>query len=102
MVQDRYTQWVQAYPVPSKHHEEVNDRVMEFFGPEYHPDYSGPGAKKAPNRIYTDNAEEYARAFKDLHWLADTSTPHRSETNGIAERAVRRVREGTSAMLAQS
>ena len=30
------------------------------------------------------------------------STPHRSETNGIAERAVRRVKEGTSVMLLQS
>ena len=29
-------------------------------------------------------------------------TPHRSETNGIAERAVRRVKEGTSAVLLQS
>ena len=28
--------------------------------------------------------------------------PHRSETNGIAERAVRRVKEGTSAVLLQS
>ena len=31
-----------------------------------------------------------------------TSTPHRSETSGIAERAVRRVKEGTSAVLLQS
>ena len=31
-----------------------------------------------------------------------TSTPHRSETNGIAERAVRRVKEGTYAVLLQS
>ena len=31
-----------------------------------------------------------------------TSTPHSSETNGIAERAVRRVKEGTSAVLLQS
>ena len=30
------------------------------------------------------------------------STPHRSETNGIAERALRRVKEGTSAVLLQS
>ena len=28
--------------------------------------------------------------------------PHRSVTNGIAERAVRRVKEGTSAVLLQS
>ena len=32
----------------------------------------------------------------------ETSTPHRSETNGIAEGAVRRVKEGTSAVLLQS
>ena len=31
-----------------------------------------------------------------------TSTPHRSETTGIVERAVRRVKEGTSAILLQS
>ena len=28
--------------------------------------------------------------------------PHRSETNGVAERAVRRVKEGTSAVLSHS
>ena len=33
--------------------------------------------------------------------IVGTSTPHRSETNGIAERAVRRVKEGTSAVLLQ-
>ena len=31
-----------------------------------------------------------------------TPTPHRSETHGIAERAARRVKEGTSAVLLQS
>ena len=31
----------------------------------------------------------------DLFWNYCTSTPHRSETNGIAERAVRRMMEGT-------
>ena len=30
------------------------------------------------------------------------STPHRSETNGVAERVVRRIKEGTSAVLLQS
>ena len=31
-----------------------------------------------------------------------TSIPHRSETNGIAEKAVRRIKEGTSAAPLQS
>ena len=39
---------------------------------------------------------------EELSWNNCTSTPHRSETNGIAERATRRVKEGTSAVLLQS
>ena len=31
---------------------------------------------------------------EDLSWNHCTSTPQRSETNGVAERAVRRVKEG--------
>ena len=45
---------------------------------------------------------ELGKACEDLSWNLCTSTPHRSETNGIAERAVRRVKEGTSAVLLQS
>ena len=45
---------------------------------------------------------EFGKACGDLSWNHCTSTPHRSETNGIAERAVRRVKEGTSAVLLQS
>ena len=42
------------------------------------------------------------QSCEGLPWNHRTSTPHRSETNGIAERAVRRVKEGTSAVLLQS
>ena len=52
--------------------------------------------------IYTDNSLEFGKACEDLSWNHCTSTPHTSETNGIAERAVRRVKEGTSAVLLQS
>ena len=45
---------------------------------------------------------EFGKACEDLSRNHCTSTPHRSETNGIAERAVRRVKEGTSAVLLQS
>ena len=44
----------------------------------------------------------FAKHCEDLSWNHCASTPHRSETNGIAERAVRRVKEGTSAVLLQS
>ena len=52
--------------------------------------------------IYNDNSLEFGEACEDLSWNHCTPTPHRSETNGIAERAVRREKEGTSAVLLQS
>ena len=55
-----------------------------------------------PKVIYIDNSLEFAKACEDLSWNHCTSTPHRSETNSIAERAVRRVKEGTSAVSLQS
>ena len=58
--------------------------------------------RSKPKVIYTDNSLEFGKACEDLSWNHCTSTPHRSETNGIAERAVRRVKEGTSAVLLQS
>ena len=55
-----------------------------------------------PKVIYTENSLEFGKACEDISWNHCTSTPHRSETNGIAERAVRRIKEGTSAVLLQS
>ena len=39
------------------------------------------------------------KACEELNWNHERSTPRRSETNGIAERAARRVEEGTSSGL---
>ena len=61
-----------------------------------------PGARQESKSHLTDNSLEFGKACEDLSWNHCTSTPHRSETNGIAERAVRRVKEGTSAVLLQS
>ena len=61
-----------------------------------------PGTREETKSHYTDNSLEFGKACEDLSWNHCTSTPHRSETNGIAERAVRRVKEGTSAVLLQS
>ena len=55
-----------------------------------------------PKHVYVDNAPEFIKAMEELRWNHDTSAPHRPETNGVAERAVRRVKEGTSATLLQS
>ena len=91
MVQDLATQWIQAYPCKTKTSQETQRSLQKFLEPE-----------RKPKVIYTDNSLEFGKACEDLSWNHCTSTPHRSETNGIAERAVRRVKEGTSAVLLQS
>ena len=45
---------------------------------------------------------EFGISCEELSWNRRTSNPHRSETNGIAETAVRRIKEGTSAVLLQA
>ena len=57
---------------------------------------------RKPKVIYTEKSLEFGKACEDLSWNHCTSTPHRAETNAIPERAVRRVKEGTSAVLLQS
>ena len=57
---------------------------------------------QAPKVVYTDNSMECGRACEVLSWNHRISTPHQSETNGIAERAVRRAKEGMSVVLLQS
>ena len=53
-----------------------------------------------PQKPKTQIKKKDAKKYKS--WNHCTSTPHRSETNGIAEGAVRSVKEGTSAVLLQS
>ena len=88
VVQDSATQWIQAYPCKTKTSQETQRSLQKFLEPD-----------TKPKAIYTDNSLEFGKACEDLSWNHCTSTPHRSETNGIAERAVRRVKEGTSAVL---
>ena len=57
---------------------------------------------RKPKVIYTDNSLEFGKSCGELSWNHCTWTPHRSETSGIAERAVRRVKEVTSAVMLQS
>ena len=91
VVQDLATQWIQAYPCKTKTSQETQRSLQKFSEPD-----------RKPKVIYTDNSLEFDKACEDLSWTRCTSTPHRSETNGIVERAVRRVKEGTSAVLLQS
>ena len=55
-----------------------------------------------PNVMYTGISLDFGKACEDLQWNHCTSAPHRRETTGTAERAARRVQEGTSSVLLQS
>ena len=91
VVQDLATQWIQSYPCKTNISQEIQRNLQKFLEPD-----------RKPEVIYTDNSLEFGKACEDLSWNHCTSTPHRSETNGITQRAVRRVKEGTSAVLLQS
>ena len=58
--------------------------------------------ERKPKVIYTDNSLEFGTFCEDLSWNHCTSTPHRSEIDGIAERAVRKKKKSTFAVLLQS
>ena len=83
--------WIQSYPCKTKTSQETQRSFQKFLELD-----------RKPKVTYADNSFEFCKACEDLSWNHCTSTPHRSETNGIAERAVRRVKEGTSAVLLQS
>ena len=82
VVQDLATQWIQAYPCKTKSSQETQRSLQKFLEPD-----------RKPKVIYTDKSLEFGKACEDLSWNHCTSTPHRFETNGIAKRAVRRVKE---------
>ena len=85
------TQRIQSYPCKTKTSQETEKSLRKFLEPTW-----------KPKVIYTDNSLKFGKACEDLSWNHCTSTPHRSETKGIAERTVRRSKEGTSAVLLQS
>ena len=91
MVQDLAAQWIQSYPCKTKTSQETEKSLHKFLEPPW-----------KPIVIHTVNSLEFGKACEDLSWNHCTSTPHRSETNGIAERAARRIKEGTSAVRLQS
>ena len=91
VVQDSATQWIQSFQYKTKTSQETERSLQKFLEPSL-----------KPKVIYTDNSLRLSKACADLSWNHCTSTLHRSENKGIAERAVRRIEEGTSAMLLQS
>ena len=83
LVQDLATQLIQSYPCNTKTSLESGRSLQKFLE-----------LVRKSNFICTDNSMEFGEAGEDLTWNHCTSSPHLSETNGIAERAVSRIMKG--------
>ena len=91
LLRDHATKFKQLYPAATKSAKECEVALKRFQGPMF------------INRIlhlYTDGAPEIVQAGKNLRTCHDTSTP--SATNGIAEREIGIVLEGTRTLLEHS
>ena len=52
--------------------------------------------------LHAASAEELKPDAEDMHILTSFATPHVSETNGTAERAIRHVEEGVGTILVRA
>ena len=86
VVQDLATQWLQSYPCKTNSPQRTGKSSRKFLE-----------LSENPKVIYTDNSLEFGKACEELSWNHCKSTPHRAETNVVAGRAVRRIKEGTFA-----
>jgi len=91
VIQDGYTNWLQSYPCKTKGAADTLRCFQRFLGPDI-----------LAKHVYTDNSKEFAAALDKMCVCHDTCTPYTPASNRIAERAVRRVKEGTTASLVQS
>jgi DNA (cytosine-5)-methyltransferase 1 len=93
VILDRATYWLQAYADKHKSAEATIKALQQFYGPQI---------QQVCKHLYSDNSKEIKAACKHLLLSHDTSISHVPQSNGIAENAVKRVKEGTACTLTQS
>jgi hypothetical protein len=91
VITDRATGFVECYPVKTKSADDAYRAFQEFLGPHCR-----------PGKVHTDNSQELIKALSDLGIVHERALPYRPQSNGVAERAVRRVLEGTRTILMQA
>ena len=89
---DRGTDWTECAPQMSLSYEQTKAAMRHFQGT------SGRKVKS----FYADNFPSITKAARAMGWCNPHSCPGVPQTNGLAERMVRRVKEGGRANLIQS
>ncbi len=88
---DRGTGWIDVYPKGYKSTEHTVEAFQHIAG-----------AKDKATRFYCDDAPELKAAARECAWRISTATTGQPQTNGVAERSVRTVREGGGCGMVQS
>ena len=83
LVRDTFTRWMDFFPVYSKSANETVASFIEFQG------------RSKITGFYSDNSSELHAAAISMKWIHESSVPHRPATNGVVERAMRSVVDGT-------
>ena len=84
---DIATKWTEPFPTPSQDFNHVRKALLTFLG------------DIIPKSFHSDNAPVFKAVAESEGWCASTSTPFVSESNGVIERIIRLVIDGTRAIL---
>ena len=84
---DRYSDYVDCYPLMTKSADDAHGDLLDFFG------------RGRPKCMWTDSSPELIRAIKELHVPHGKATPSRHQNNAYCERTVRKTAEGASTLL---
>jgi hypothetical protein len=84
---DEFSGWLGAHPTATKSTEDTLQAMLDFAG------------RDKITGFYTDNAPELLEVGKRVGLIHRTATTGMPQTNGVAERRVKQVKEGTTALL---
>ena len=87
VVVDRYSVYIDCFPLMTKTAPDAHGALLEYFG------------SQMPQFVYTDMSRELIKPVKDMLTPHGKSTPYRHQSNGYAERTVRKVVEGARTLL---
>ena len=89
IIVDRYSDYIDVFPVMRKTTEDAHAGFVEFLGTD----------KPTDMYIWSDSSPELNKAVKQLLLPHGRATPGRHQAKSYCERTVRRVVEGTRALL---